>query len=82
MENKRSKVVSILELIIALPLVYLLWILAVELIEMHGFIVIPVGAAAFFVISLLVDKFFWRQSAQIEQALERKLSVSAEKQAK
>jgi len=82
MANKRSKVVSTLEVIIALPLVYLLWILAVELIEMHGLIVIPVGVAVFFVISLLVDKFFWRQSAKIEQILERKLSVSTEKQAK
>lgn len=82
MKNKRSWAVSILEAIIAIPLVYLLWILAVELIEMHGLIVIPVGAAVFFVISLLVDKFFWRQSAQIEQALERKLSISAEKQVK
>ena len=79
MKNKRNRAVGIAEVLIALPLVFLLWILAVDFVKMYGLIVVPVSVAVYLVISLLVDKFFWRQSAQLEHALERTLSIVGEK---
>ncbi len=79
MKNKRNRAVGIAEAIMALPLVFLLWVLAGDFIETYGLIVVPAGIAVYLVISQLVDKFFWQQSAQLEQALERKLSSVGEK---
>ena len=79
MKNKRNRAVGIAEALMALPLVFLLWVLASDFIKMYGLIVVPVGIAVYLVITLLVDKFFWRQSAQLEHALERKLSNVGEK---
>ncbi len=79
MKNKQSQAVGIAEAVMALPLVFLLWVLAGDFIETYGLIVIPAGIAVYLVIFQLVDKFFWQQSAQLEQALERKLSSVGEK---
>ena len=76
MKNRRIRAVTIAEAIIALPLIFLLGILAIEFVEKYGLIVVPVGVAVYFVISLLVDKYFWEQSTKLEQALERKLSFA------
>ena len=73
MKNKRIQAVTIAEAIIALPLIFLLGILAIEFVEKYGLIVVPIGVAVYYVISLLVDKYFWEQSAKLEQVLERKL---------
>ena len=74
MKNNRNRAVGIAEALMALPLVFLLWVLAGDFITTYGLIVFPVGVAVYLVISLLVDKFFWRQSAQLEHVLERTLS--------
>ena len=79
MKNKRNRVVSIAETVIALPLVFLLWELTVEFVKMYGFIVVPIGAVVYLAIYLLVDKFYWRQSTELEQLLERKLAFVSEK---
>ena len=79
MKNKRNRAVGIAEALMVLPLAFLLWVVAGDIIKMHGLIVIPAGIAVYLVISLLVDKFFLQQSAQLEQALERTLSSVAEK---
>jgi len=79
MKNKRNRAVSITEIVLALPVLFLLWVLAGEFIEKYGLIVLPVGGAVYLVISVLVDKLFSRQSEQLEQALERRLSFVAEK---
>jgi hypothetical protein len=79
MKNRRIRAVTIVEVIIALPLIFLLGILAIEFVEKYGLIVFPIGVAVYFVISRLVDKYFWEQSAQLEQSLERKLSFRAKK---
>ena len=70
---------SITEVVLALPVLFLLWLLAGEFIEKYGLIVLPVGGAVYLVISMLVDKLFSRQSEQLEQALERSLSFAADK---
>jgi len=74
MKNKRNRVVLIAEAVMALPLVFILWVLATDFIKMYGLIVVPIGVAVYLVISLLVDKIFGRQSVQLEHALERTLS--------
>ena len=79
MKNKRNRVLSITEVVLALPVLFLLWLLAGEFIEKYGLIVLPVGGAVYLVISMLVDKLFSRQSEQLEQALERSLSFAADK---
>jgi hypothetical protein len=79
MKNKRNRAVSITEIVLALPVLFLLWVLAAEFIEKYGLIVLPVGGAIYLVIFLLVDKLFSRQSEQLEQALERKLSFGGNK---
>ena len=79
MKNKRNRAVGIAEVVIALPLVFLLWVLAVDFVKMYGLIVVPVGVVVYLVISLLVDKFFGKRSAQLEHALERTLSITDEK---
>lgn len=79
MKNKRNRVLSITEVVLALPVLFLLWLLAGEFIEKYGLIVLPVGGAVYLVISMLVDKLFSRQSEQLEQALERRLSFAADK---
>lgn len=79
MKNRRNRAVTVAEILIALPLVFLLGILTVEFVEKYGLIIIPVAAAVYFVISLIVDKYFWRQSAELEQVLERKLSGISKK---
>jgi ABC-type dipeptide/oligopeptide/nickel transport system permease subunit len=79
MKNKRNRAVSITEIVLALPVLFLLWVLAAEFIEKYGLIVLPVGGAVYLVIFLLVDKLFSRQSEQLEQALERKLSFGGNK---
>lgn len=81
MKNNRNWGVILVEAVIALPLVYLLWLLAVELIDSYGLVVVPVGGVIYFLISLLVDKFLCRQSEQLEQALQRKLPFTAGKPA-
>ena len=79
MKNKRNKAVLIAEAIMALPLVFILWVLATDFIKIYGLIVIPVGVAVYLVISLLVNKIFGRQSVQLEDTLERTLSSVAGK---
>ena len=79
MKNKRNRAVGIAEVVIALPLVFLLWVLTVDFVKMYGLIVVPVGVVVYLVISLLVDKFFGKQGAQLEHALERTLSITDEK---
>jgi hypothetical protein len=79
MKNRRNRAVTVTEILIALPLVILLGILTVEFVEKYGFIIVPVGAAVYFVISFIVDKYFWRQSEELEQVLERKLSLVSKK---
>ena len=79
MKNRRNRAVGIAEALMALPLVFLLWVIAGDFIKNYGLIVVPVGVAVYLVISLLVDKLFWRQSAQLEHALERTLSSVSEK---
>ena len=79
MKNRRNRAVGIAEALMALPLVFLLGVLAGDFIKTYGLIVVPVGVAVYLVISLLVDKFFWRQSVQLEHALERTLSSVSEK---
>lgn len=70
---------TIAEVVIALPLIFLLGVLAVEFVEKYGLIVLPVGLAVYIVISLIVDKYFWEQSTRLEQSLERKLSFRTKK---
>jgi hypothetical protein len=53
--------------------------LTVEFVEKYGLIIVPIGAAVYFVISFIVDKYFWRQSEELEQVLERKLSLVSKK---
>ena len=79
MKNKRNRAVIIAEALIALPLVFLLWKLSVEFVNIYGFIVVPIGAVVYFVIYLLVDKLYWRQSTELEQLLERKLAFVSKK---
>jgi hypothetical protein len=79
MKNRRNRAVTVAEILIALPLVILLGILAVEFIEKYGFVVIPIAAAVYLVISFIVDKYFRRQSDELEQILERKLSFVCKK---
>lgn len=79
MKNKRNRVVIIVEALIALPLVFLLWKLSVEFVNIYGLIIVPVGALVYLVIYLLVDKFYWRQSTELEQSLERKLAFVSKK---
>jgi nitrate reductase NapE component len=79
MKNRRNRAVMVIEILIALPMVFLLGILAVEFVEKYGFIVFPIGAAVYFVITIVVDKYFWRQSDELEQVLERKLSFVSKK---
>jgi hypothetical protein len=79
MKNIRNRAVSITELVLALPVLFLLWVLAGEFIEKYGLIVLPVGGAVYLVISMLVEKLFSRQSEQLEQALERRLSFVKDK---
>jgi len=79
MKNKRNHVLSMIEVVLALPVLFLLWLLSGEFIEKYGLIVLPVGGAVYLVISMLVDKLFSRQSEQLEQALERRLSFVADK---
>ena len=74
MKNKRNRAVLFAEAVMALPLVFILWVLAADFIKMYGLIVVPIGVAVYLVISLLVDKIFGRQSVQLEHALERTLS--------
>lgn len=71
--------VSLTEVVLALPILFLLWVLAAEFIEKYGLIVLPVGGAVYLVVFVLVDKLFSRQSEQLEQALERKLPFGANK---
>lgn len=82
MKNKRNRVVIIAEALIALPLVFLLWKLSVEFVNIYGFIVVPIGAVVYLVIYLLVDKLYWRQSKELEQLLERKLAFVSKKNAR
>jgi len=79
MKNKQNRMMIIAKAIIVLPLVFLLWELTVEFVKMYGFIVVPVGAAVYLAIYLLVDKFYWRQSIALEQFLERKLTFVSKK---
>jgi hypothetical protein len=79
MKSKRNHVVIIVEALIALPLVFLLWKLSVEFVNIYGFIVVPIGALAYLLIYLLVDKLYWRQSMALEQLLERKLAFFSKK---
>ena len=79
MKNKRNRAVGIAEALMVLPLAFLLWVVAGDIIKMYGLIVIPAGIAVYLAITLLVDKFFGQQSAQLEQVLERTLSSVAEK---
>jgi len=79
MKNKRNRVVIIAEVIIALPLAFILWKLSVEFVNMYGYIIVPVGAAVYLVIYLLVDKLYWRQSIELEQLVERKLAFVSKK---
>ena len=81
MKNKRNHALSIIEIVLAVPLLFLLWVLATDLVEKYGLIVLPVGGALYLLISVMVDKLFSRQSEQLEQALERKLSFVADKPA-
>ena len=81
MKNKRNHALVIIEILLALPLLFLLWVLATDLIEKYGLIVLPVGGALYLLISVMVDKLFSRQSEQLEQALERKLPFFADKPA-
>jgi hypothetical protein len=81
MKNRRNHTLRIIEIVLALPLLFLLWVLASELIEKYGLIMLPVGAAVYLLISVLVDKLFSRQCEQLEQALQRKLSFVADKPA-
>ena len=78
MKNIRNRAVLI-EVVLAIPLLLLLWILAGEFIEKYGLVILPVGIAVYLVIATLVDKLFSRQSEQLEQALERKLSFGGDK---
>lgn len=82
MKNKKNRAIIIAKAIIVLPLVFLLWELTVEFVKMYGFIVVPVGAAVYLAIYLLVDKFYWRQSIALEQLLERKLAFVSKKSIK
>ncbi|MCW8942289.1 MAG: hypothetical protein OQK93_03840 [Gammaproteobacteria bacterium] len=79
MKNKRNRVLNITEVVLALPVLFLLWVVAGEFIEKYGLIVLPVGGAVYLVIAVLVDKLFSRQSEQLEQALERRLSFAGDK---
>lgn len=79
MKNIPGRAARIAEVVLALPMLYLLWILAGEFIQLYGFIVLPVGIAVYLVIAVLVDRLFSRQSEQLEQALERKLSFGGDK---
>jgi len=79
MKNKRNRVVSLTEIVLAIPVLFLLWVLAAEFIEKYGLIVLPVGGAVYLVVFVLVDKLFSRQSEQLEQALERKLPFGGNK---
>lgn len=79
MKNKKNRMIIIAKAIIVLPLVFLLWELTVEFVKMYGFIVVPIGAAVYLAIYLLVDKFYWRQSIALEQLLERKLAFVSKK---
>ena len=79
MKNKRNRVLNITEVVLALPVLFLLWVVAGEFIEKYGLIVLPVGGAVYLVISMLVEKLFSRQSEQLEQALERRLSFVNDK---
>lgn len=81
MKNKRNHALRIIEIVLAVPLLFLLWVLAADLVEKYGLIVLPVGGALYLLISVMVDKLFSRQSEQLEQALERKLSFVADKPA-
>lgn len=74
MKNKSKRVVNIAKVVIALPLILCLALLAIEFVKMYGFIVIPLGLVMYLLITLFVDKFFGKQSAQLEQVLERKLT--------
>ena len=79
MKSKPTRAVIILEIVLALPVLFLLSVLAGEFIEKYGLIVLPVGAAVYLLISVMVDRLFSRQSEQLEQALERRLSLVADK---
>ena len=79
MKNKRNRVLNITEVVLALQVLFLLWVVAGEFIEKYGLIVLPVGGAVYLVIAVLVDKLFSRQSEQLEQALERRLSFVNDK---
>ena len=79
MNNKRSRALRLTEFVIALPIVFLLVLLAGEFIEEYGLIVLPVGTVVYLVIAILVDKLFSRQSEQLELALQRKLPFAADK---
>lgn len=76
---KRFSAVGMVEILIALPLVFVLSVLAKEFVQMYGLVVVPVGAAVYFSIYMLVDKYFWQQSDQLEQILESKLSGAENK---
>lgn len=79
MKNRRNRAVTVAEVLFAIPLLFLLGVLAVEFVEKYGFIVVPIGVAVYFVITFIVDKYFWRQSDELEQVLERKLSFVSKK---
>jgi hypothetical protein len=79
MKNERNHALRIIEIVLAVPLLFLLWVLATDLVEKYGLIVLPVGGALYLLISVMVDKLFSRQSEQLEQALQRKLSFVADK---
>ena len=81
MKNVRNHALRIIEIVLAVPLLFLLWVLAGDLVEKYGLIVLPVGGALYLLISVMVDKLFSRQSEQLEQALERKLPFVADKPA-
>lgn len=79
MNNKRSRALRVTEFVIALPIVFLILILAGEFIEKYGVIVLPVGLVIYLLITMMVEKFLSRQSEQLELALERKLPFAANK---
>jgi hypothetical protein len=79
MNNKRSRALRVTEFVIALPIVFLILILAGEFIEKFGLIVLPAGVTVYLLIAMMVDKLFSRQSEQLELALERKLPFAANK---
>ena len=81
MKNRRNWVLLITEVIIALPVIAFLGFLTVNLVQTFGLVVIPAGLAVYLLISLVVDKFFSRQSLELEQALARKLTFGTGKSA-